>query len=80
LRRCSAQADAGDYDGIWAPDLDGWTLADEADHVYTFDDVSIDADETVTVYTGAGTDSETALCWGDSIYLSGTTATIGNGS
>jgi micrococcal nuclease len=46
-------------------DLSGWTLRDEADHVYTFPDgFTLAAGETVTIRTGSGTDTEDTLYWG----------------
>lgn len=47
-------------------DLSGWSLADEADHVYSFPSVTLGADETVTVYTGSGSDSGGKFYWGES--------------
>jgi micrococcal nuclease len=46
-------------------DLTGWSLHDEADHVYAFPDgFVLDAGARVTVYTGSGQDTATALYWG----------------
>ncbi|WP_436927665.1 lamin tail domain-containing protein [Halosimplex amylolyticum] len=46
-------------------DLSGWTVADAADHTYTFPDgFTLDTDATVTLHTGSGTDSNTDLYWG----------------
>ena len=46
-------------------DLSGWTLADEAGHVYRFPDgFGLAAGARVTVHTGAGADATTALYWG----------------
>jgi competence protein ComEC len=45
--------------------LGGWTVRDEADHTYTFPDgFELGPGEQVTLYTGSGTDTETALYWG----------------
>jgi competence protein ComEC len=45
-------------------DLGGWTLRDEADKTYTVPQLTLSAGETVTVYTGSGTDTDTELYWG----------------
>ncbi|MDZ7702499.1 MAG: lamin tail domain-containing protein [Halobacteriales archaeon] len=46
-------------------ELGGWTLADDAGHVYTFPDgTSLEPGATVTVHTGSGTDNATHLYWG----------------
>jgi len=51
--------------GEQSVDLSGWTLSDDADHVYTFPDgVTLEPGATVTVHTGSGTDSATDLYWG----------------
>lgn len=51
--------------GDEAVDLSGWSISDEADHTYTVPDgVTLAADASVTLHTGSGTDSETALYWG----------------
>jgi len=48
-----------------ALDLSGWTIADEADHTYYVSDgVSLGPGETITLYTGSGSDSSTELYWG----------------
>nr|WP_233265084.1 lamin tail domain-containing protein [Halomarina oriensis] len=60
-------------------DLTGWTLSDAADHVYTFPTFSLDAGATVTVHTGSGSDTATALYWGNGSPLwnnGGDTATL----
>lgn len=45
--------------------LSGWTVADEANHVYEFPDgFELAPGERVTLHTGAGTDSERDLFWG----------------
>ena len=47
--------------------MTGWTLSDEAGHVYTFPSGFIlDAGATVTIYTGSGTDTQDKLYWGSS--------------
>ena len=46
-------------------DLSGWTVADEADHTYTIPDgFTLEPGETVTLYTGSGTATDTELYWG----------------
>ncbi len=45
-------------------DLSGWTVSDEADHTYVFGDVTLEPGETVTLYTGSGTDTENEVYWG----------------
>ncbi len=46
-------------------DLTGWTLGDEASHTYSFPDgFTLGPGETVTLYTGSGTDSANELYWG----------------
>lgn len=48
-----------------AVDLGGWTVEDEADHVYTFpDEFTLSSGETVTLHTGSGKDTDTDLYWG----------------
>ncbi|MBX0304629.1 lamin tail domain-containing protein [Haloarcula salinisoli] len=44
--------------------LDGWTVTDAADHSYTFGTYSLGPGERTTLYTGSGTDTETARYWG----------------
>jgi len=52
-----------DGDGSLA--LGGWTVADEADHTYTFPaGFALGAGETVTLRTGSGTDTADTLYWG----------------
>lgn len=45
-------------------DLSGWTVSDEADHTYVFGDVALEPGDTVTLYTGSGTDTENEVYWG----------------
>jgi competence protein ComEC len=46
-------------------DLSGWTVEDEAGRTYTFPDgYVLGAGETVTLRTGAGTDTDSDLYWG----------------
>ena len=46
--------------------LSGWTVTDAADRSYTFGTYSLAPGERVTLYTGSGTDTETARYWGAS--------------
>jgi micrococcal nuclease len=49
-----------------AVDLSGWTVSDEADHVYTFPSgFTLEAGDSVTLYTGDGVDSDDELYWGE---------------
>lgn len=46
-------------------DLSGWTVADAADHEYTIpSNTVLGADETITLHTGEGTNTDTDLYWG----------------
>jgi competence protein ComEC len=46
-------------------DMSGWTVADDADHTYTIPDgFTLGSGETVTLYTGSGTATESELYWG----------------
>ncbi|MFU1783012.1 lamin tail domain-containing protein [Haloarcula japonica] len=50
-----------------AVDMGGWTLADSADHTYYFPSgFSLGPGESVTIYTGSGSDSDDELYWGSS--------------
>ncbi|MBX0305719.1 lamin tail domain-containing protein [Halomicroarcula sp. F24A] len=52
-------------DGDAMLDLSGWTVADEAGKTYEFPDgYTLAAGDSVTLYTGNGTDTETELYWG----------------
>jgi micrococcal nuclease len=44
--------------------LAGFTLKDQANHVYTFPDVSLEPGQVLRVYSGQGTDQSNALFWG----------------
>ena len=46
-------------------DLSGWTVADAADHTYTFPDgTTLAAGATLTLHTGSGEDTTTDYYWG----------------
>lgn len=47
----------------------GWTLRDEAGHVYTFPAFSLARDEQARVWTKTGTDTATDLYWGSSTAI-----------
>ncbi|SEK73166.1 lamin tail domain-containing protein [Haloferax larsenii] len=48
-------------------DLSGWTVSDAAGASYTFaEGTELPAGETLTLYTGSGTDTETDVYWGRS--------------
>lgn len=52
-------------DGSESLDMGGWSLSDSADHTYHFPTgFTLGPGETVTVYTGSGSDSDTELYWG----------------
>jgi micrococcal nuclease len=44
--------------------MKGFTLKDEANHIYTFGDFSLVAGSSLRLYSGQGQDSQTALYWG----------------
>lgn len=44
--------------------LADWTLTDQQNHTYTFQNFTLDAGYSVKVHTGAGNDSQTDLYWG----------------
>ena len=51
--------------GDSALDLAGWTVSDEKDHTYSFPDgFALEPGATVTLHTGSGTDTDSALYWG----------------
>lgn len=53
--------------GSSSVDLSNWELADAADHTYTFPTGTVlEPGERLTIYTGSGSDTETALYWGQS--------------
>ncbi len=45
-------------------DLTGWTIKDEATHIYKFNNFNLGANVQVTIYTGSGQDTSTELYWG----------------
>lgn len=45
-------------------DLDGYTVSDDGNYSYTFDNVTIEAGTTLTLYSGDGTDTADELYWG----------------
>ncbi|MFB6197378.1 MAG: lamin tail domain-containing protein, partial [Halobacteriaceae archaeon] len=74
-----ADADGNDHDNLndeyivfkntgGSPlDMGGWRISDNAGHSYTVpSDFELGADETVTIYTGSGSDSGSELYWGSS--------------
>ncbi|MFF9154975.1 lamin tail domain-containing protein [Streptomyces sp. NPDC014846] len=52
-----------------AVSLDGWTLADEDGHAFTFRHVRLDGRATVRVHTGVGRDSRRDLFQGRRAYV-----------
>lgn len=51
-------------EGSSAITMTGWTLSDEANHVYDFPaGFTLEPDDSVTIYTGSGSDSDTQLYW-----------------
>ena len=47
-------------------DMSGWTVSDAADHVYTFPSgFSLATEQSVTLYTGSGSDTDSELYWGE---------------
>ena len=65
-------------------DLSGWTIADEADHTYYVPDgVELGPGETITLYTGSSSDSNTELYWGSDSAIwnnGGDTIVVSNGA
>jgi len=46
-------------------EIGGWTVTDEADREYTFPaEATIPAENSIRLYSGSGTDNETAYFWG----------------
>jgi len=58
--------------------LDGWTLVDEDENVYSFPKLLLNKDGAVTLYTRDGIDSVVKLYWGldQAVWQNGETATI----
>jgi micrococcal nuclease len=52
----------------YACDLTGWTVKDEARHIYYFPEFELLSEAEVTLYTGYGTNSKTKLYWSSSGY------------
>ncbi len=44
--------------------MQGYTLKDEANHIYTFDDFTLASNSAVRLFSGAGQDTPTQLYWG----------------
>ncbi len=44
-------------------ELTEWTVKDNANHIYTFQNFALGAEESVTLYTGEGIDTGTKLYW-----------------
>lgn len=59
--------------------LNSWKLKDEATHIYTFSNIDLEKDESITIYSGKGTDTESTRYWnlattvwnndGDTVFL-----------
>ena len=49
--------------------LTGWTVRDKQAHVYTFPTFRLGAGKSVTIRTGAGTNTATTLYWGSDAYI-----------
>jgi micrococcal nuclease len=47
-------------------DLTGWTVTDEAGRSYTFGEVTLAPDASITLHTGSGTDTDSDVYWGQS--------------
>jgi len=50
-------------DSATAVDMNGWTVRDEASHVYRFPQFVLPSGTTVTIFTGSGINTATALYW-----------------
>ena len=48
-------------------DLKGWTIKDEANHIYTFPSFTLDENSLVTIYTGVGSNSNSKLYWANNV-------------
>ena len=52
-------------EGSSSIEMAGWTLSDEANHVYNFPSgFTLEPGDSVTIYTGSGSDSDSELYWG----------------
>lgn len=52
-------------EGSSAIDMTGWTLADDADHTFYFPSgFTLDVGDSVTIYSGSGSNTDTELYWG----------------
>ncbi len=52
--------------GLENVDLTGWRLLDAVSHTFTFPSFILNAGNTVTIYTGSGSNTQTSLYWGSS--------------
>ncbi|RKD85200.1 lamin tail domain-containing protein [Halopiger aswanensis] len=52
-------------EGSSSVDMTGWTVSDDADHTYHIPSgFTLDAGESVIIYSGSGSDTDTELYWG----------------
>lgn len=52
-------------EGSSSIEMTGWTLADDADHTFYFPSgFTLESGESVTIYSGSGSNSDTELYWG----------------
>jgi micrococcal nuclease len=61
-------------EGTEAVDLSGFSLKDEANHIYTFDAVHLEPGEALAVHSGVGQDGPGSVYWGlieDAIWSNG---------
>ena len=49
-------------------DMTGWSVKDEARHIYFFQEFTLGGGDRITLYTGSGTNSQTRLYWDNSGY------------
>jgi hypothetical protein len=63
-------------------DLAGWTLRDEAGHLYTFPALTLFEGGAVNVHTASGQDTVTDLFWGQAaaVWAPGKTALLSDAS
>lgn len=54
--------------GSTTVNMNGWTLKDEANHIYTFQNFSLPPNTSVFLYSGTGTDTATKLYWHSKKY------------